>query len=328
MIILFEKDEQKRDETNEINTRFNTISLNPSSTKYREMLKLEGLRSGLPKFIYNKVVISQEEIEQTKEKILELIGKIKNNDEIINPYSIGLSQLFEDDAGFRTRQLKVLNNNITVLTLANSDSRPKIVLDGEEFPISTRQDIEEAASLTKEQKEIQAYKIKYFNDYIKPAILNQGKEKHLVTGDTKCLTASELADIISQKKIPTDRQKLQESILKPLDEHGFLEKFIDPDNRSRNVYTVAERFLTQEASVESSLIDTSSLDVSCVELFVKENLEQRFSSDTLDIQDENGNKITLKELVDVLCTIDAQTTQNSHKLSSNEASRSIEGEDK
>ena len=330
LIYCSAKDEQKKDETNEINTRFNTISLNASSKKYREMLKLEGLRSSLPKFIYDEEVISEEEIEQTKQKILEIIEKVKKNDEIVNPYGEGLAELFAEDAGYRTRQSKVLNNNITVLTLANFDSRPKIIKDGVEIPISTRQDIEDACNLTKEQKEIQSYKIKYFNDHIKPAIQEDGKEKSLVTGKTKCLTVSGIVDVLSQKekKVTVDRQRLQETILKPLVEHGFLEQFPDDDNLSRYVYTIANRFLEKDASVESTLIDTSTLDTSCVKSFLGDYIEQRFNQGTLEILDENRNKITLIELVDTLCKIDAQTTQNRHKIGSNEASNSIEGEEK
>jgi len=318
------KDEQKRDVTNEIGTRFNTISLNASSKKYREMLKLEGLRGSLPKFIYDDVIISEEEKEQTKQKILEIIERIKKSDEIINPYGESLSKLFPDDAGYRTRQLKVLNSNIEVITLANYDLVCKVIKDGDKIPISTRQDIEDACNLTKEQKEIQAYKIKQFNDKIKPAIKEHGKEKELVTGTTKCLTASELADFLSKQGTPTDRQRLQESMLKPLAEHGLLEKFSDPDNKSRDVYTVAERFLENDANVESTLVDTSTLDVSCVKSFVRKYLEQRFNSGELEIVDENGKNITPTELVDNLCKIDALTPKNRHKIDNNEASKSKE----
>jgi len=328
LIYCSAKDEQKRDETNEINTRFNTISLNPSSKKYREMLKLEGIRSSLPGSICSEEIISEEEIEEIKKSIVGLIEKIRKNDEILNPYGIGLSNLFKDDAGFRTRQFKVLNNNIRILTLVNSDSRPKIVYDDEEFPISTRQDIEDACNLTKEQKEIQSYKIKFFNDHIRPSILNQGKGKSMVTGTINCLTVSELTDILSKKGITTDRQRLQETILKPLVEHGFLEKFPDPDNKSRDVYLVTDTFVEKEARIESTLIDTSLLDASCVDSFVENYIEQRFNKGILEILDENGNKITPKELLDTLYKIDAQTTQNRHKIGSNEASNSIEGEKK
>jgi len=322
------KDEQKRDTTNEIGTRFNTISLNASSKKYREMLKLEGLLASLPKFIRDDVIISDEELDQTRQKILEIIANIKKSDEIINPYGESLALLFPDDAGFRTRQLKILNSNIEVITLANYAQNPKCIKDGDTIPISTRQDIEDACNLTKEQKEIQAYKIKYFNKHIKPAIKEHGKEKELVTGTTKCLTVSEFVDVLSKKKKPViaDRQRLQETILIPCVEHGFLEKFPDPDNKSRDVYTITERFLDNDANVESTLIDTSTLDDACVKLFVKKYLEQRFNQGELELVDSDGQNITPVELIDILCKIDAQTPKNRHKIGSNEASMSNENE--
>ena len=318
------KDEQKKDETNEINTRFNTISLNTSPRKYREMLKLEGIHSSLPSSIYSEEVISEEEIEEIRQKILQLVENIKNNDEIINPYGIGLSNLFKDDAGFRTRQLKILNSNIKVITLTNSESRPKITYKDMEFPISTRQDVEDASKLTKEQKEIQSYKIKYFNEHIRPAILNQGKEKLLVTGNTKCFTASEIVDVIRQKGIPSDRQRLQETILKPLVDHGFLEKFQDPDNKSRDIYIVADPYIQNTASVESTLIDTSMLDALCLDSFVNQFVEQRFTDGNLRILDENNNEITLADLLKILHKIDAKTIKIRHKQRDNEVSTSIE----
>ncbi|QLH11480.1 hypothetical protein DSQ20_08540 [Nitrosarchaeum sp. AC2] len=318
------KDEQKRDETNEINTRFNTVSLNASSKKYREMLKLEAIRSSIPNVMYNEEIISEKQIEQIKTKIRILIEEIKNNDEIFNLYGIGISNLLKDDAGFRTRQFKILNNNIKVHTLANIEHRPKILFSGQIFPISTREDIEEACSLSKEQKEIQSYKIKYFNDYIRSVILEYGNKKPSVNGDILYLTASEISDILSQKDINIDRQRLQETILKPLVEHGFLEKYQDPDNRSRDIYIIADAFLSKQASVESTLIDTSLLDVSCIELFVKKYLEQRFNQKQLEIINEKGDKITPKQLIDTLNEIDAKVIKNRHKMTNNEASKSNE----
>jgi len=205
---------------------------------------------------------------------------------------------------------------------------PKCIKDGDAIPISTRRDIEDACNLTKEQKEIQAYKIKYFNKHIKPAIKEHGKEKELVTGTTKCLTVSEFVDVLSKKKKPViaDRQRLQETILIPCVEHGFLEKFPDPDNKSRDVYTIAERFLDNDANVESTLIDTSTLDDSCVKSFVEKYLEQRFNQGELELVDSDGQNITPIDLIDILCKIDAQTPKNRHEIGSNEASMSNENE--
>ncbi|MCH8916125.1 MAG: hypothetical protein IIA82_09845 [Thaumarchaeota archaeon] len=318
------KDEQKRDTTDEINTRFNTISLNTSPKKYRKMLELEAIHSSLPDSIYQEEVISEKEVEELKEKIKQIINYVKDFGKCCNPYGLGIQKLFRDDAGFRTRQFKILNNNIIIHTLANAKFRPKIIHDEIKTPITTRLDIEEACKLTKEPREIQPYKIKFFNDYIRCAILETGKEKHLIDVDFKCLTATELADYITKKGRTADRQKLQESFLKPLVEHGFLDEFQDPDNRTRNIYTLAQGFLNNEASLESTLIDTSMLNTSCLDSFVKKFIEQRYNSESLKILDENDQEITPKELLELLHKIDAQTPKITHKMGSIEASTSID----
>ena len=318
------KDEQKLDTTDEINTRFNTISLNTSPKKYRKMLELEALHSSLPDSIYREEVISEDEIEQLRKQIRLIINQVQEYGEVLNPYGLGLARLFKDDAGFRTRQFKILNNNITIHTLANAKNRPKIIHDGVTVPIVIWTDIEESCYLTKEPREIQPYKIKFFNDYIRPAILESGKEKQFVEGSINCLTASEIADVLTKKGRTTDRQKLQETFLKSFVAHGFLEEYTDPDNRSRNIYALSQTFVAEEASIESTLIDTSALDVSCVESFVNEYIKQRFDSGNLKILDENENELTPTALLELLYTIDAQSTQNKHKIGLIEASTSIE----
>ena len=322
------KDEIVKDETNEINSRFNTISLNASRVKYRKMLEFEALRSSLPHSIRQEEIISDAEIEQLKQHILQIIEQIPDSGEIINPYGEGISKLFPDDAGSRTRQFKILNNNIRMHTLVNAKFRPKIIYDGITTSIVTRLDVEESCKLIKESKEIQPYKIKYFNDHIRKAILETEKEKQTVGGSIKCLTASEIADCITNKGITIDRQRLQETFLKHLVSHGFLEEFSDPDNKSRYVFAVSVSYTEKEANIESTLIDASLLDESCVESFVNKYIKQRFDSGKLEIFDTNDSVINPEQLVDILQQIVTCTPKNRHKIDSNEASTNIEGEEK
>jgi hypothetical protein len=320
------KDEQKRDDTNEINTRFNTISLNTSKKKYRKMLQLEAIHSGLPDSIYQEEVISEQEIESLKSRIGDLIKQIKENYQTFCPYALEISNLFQDDAGYRTRQLKILNNNIKVYTLVNSNDRPKIVIDDQKIPISTRLDIEEACRLTKEPREIQPYKIQLFNDEIKPAIIQKGVKKSLISGTVFGLIASEIAEFLSSKKNTVDRQRLQESILLPLVDHGFLEKVQDPDNKTRNIYYLPEKYLKEDAIVESTLIDISALDESCLEPFLTKYIKQRFENEDLAIEDKYGNSLTIDTLLECLCKIDVESRGNRHKIGPIETTKDIEGE--
>ncbi|MBM3910893.1 MAG: hypothetical protein FJ356_04525 [Thaumarchaeota archaeon] len=321
------KDEQSLDITDEINTRFNTISLNSNPKKYRKMLELEAIRSSLPDSIYQEEVISYDEIEHLRNQVREIIEQVRNYGEVLNPFGLGLERLFKADGGFRTRQFKILNSNITIHTLVNAKYRPKIIHDEIKVPVVTWTDIEESCNLIKEPREIQPYKIKFFNDCIRASILEYGKEKQFVDGSTRCLTASEIADILTKKGRATDRQKLQETFLKPLVSHGFLEEFTDPDNKSRHIYALGKTYLEEQASIESTLIDTSTLDLSCVDSFINEYLKQRFESGNLRIFDENNCEITPDKLIELLHTIDTQHPQNRNEIDIIEASTSIENRD-
>ncbi len=307
------KDEQKKDETNEINTRFNTISLNTSSKKYREMLNFEATKSSLPDFIYQEDIVSQEDFEELKDAIRQLTEHLKNDNEIVNPYAMGISTLMKSDAGYRTRQLKILNNNIRLHTLANSKNRPRVIYGDKKFPIATKLDIEKACALTKEPLEIQLYKIKVFNEQIRPALLHNGIERNLISGKIKCLTASELVEILEKTNTTVDRQRLQETILKPLVDHGYLEKARDESNKTRDIYYLSPRYIENQASLESTLIDVSAIDPTCPDSYINQYLKQRFDNGIITIEDEKGNSINIKELIELLHSIDVRCSQNRHE---------------
>ncbi len=315
------KDEHKRDETNEISTRFNSISLNTSSRKYRKMLEFEAIRSGLPDYIFQEEILCEDEVEDLKQKIHDLIEEIKENSETLNPFALGISNLLPSDGGYRTRQLKILNNNIKMCTLVNRDDRPKIIVDSEKIPIVTRVDIEEACKLTKEPREIQPYKIKTFNESIRPIIIQHGKEQCILNGNVKCLTASEILEHLD--KSITGRQKFQETILKPLVDQGFLDESVDPSNKSRHIYYLPQRYQNEEAVLESTLIDVSLLDESCLDLFIEKYIKRRFDNGELTIEDENENAINPEQLLIILKNRHLDV-QNSHELDSNETSNNIE----
>ena len=315
------KDEQKQDETNEINTRFNTISLNTSKRKYRKMLDHEATRSSIPGFIYENEVISENEICQLKENVESLIEEIKKDHDIWNPFGQGLSKLFDDDAGYRTRQLKIINNNTRVHTLVNHKNRPKITIDSRQIPIVTWDDIDVASSLTKKPREIQPYKIKVFNEKIRQVILKHGNEHSTLSGVLKGLTASEIVEHVGEKE--KGRQKYQETFLKPLSDQGFLDETLDPNNRTRHIYCLPEKYQKEDATIESTLIDISILDDSCVDSFVKQYIKHRFEIGELTIEDKKGNSINPQQLVELLKKRHFDST-NRHELDNVDSSIDID----
>ena len=97
-----------------------------------------------------------------------------------------------------------------------------------------------------------------------------------------------------------------ETILIPLAQYGFLERTKDPDNKSRDIFWIPERYLEHDATVESTLIDITSLDESCVRLFVKNHLEQRYNEEEYTFYNPNDKVISVEELCKQVTSIDVQ----------------------
>lgn len=291
------KDEQALDQTDEINTRFNTISLNSSPKKYRQMLELASLRSSLPDYIYQEEVISETELEQAKQIIEGMISNVERF-EVLNPFSNEIQKQFSEDAGYRTRQLGILLSNINLHTLANAKYRAKFTYKERASVISSITDVVEANKLTKKPTPLPPAKIQFFNRYIRCAILDRGKSRGLIDGQIQYLTAGEIADYITTKGISTDRKRLQETYLKPLADHGYLEEFPDPDSRNRNIYSLHSKYQSEDAKLESTLIDNFDIDISCINSFIDRFLTRRLENGKLE--DDAGITITLNQLLNTI----------------------------
>ena len=316
------KDEQALDQTDEINTRFNTISLNSSPKKYRQMLQLASLRSSLPDCIYQEEVISEADLEHARQIIDGMISNAQRF-EVFNPFADEIQKQFSEDAGYRTRQLGILLANINLHTLANAKYRPQFTYNERTCVISTIIDVMEANKLTKKPTPLPPAKIQFYNHHIRKAILEQGKVRELVDGTIQCLTASEIADFMSEKGITTDRKKLQETFLKPLTEHGYLDEFQDPSSRNRNIYSLPSKYQQEEAKTESTLIDNFDIDASCVSSFVDRFLTRRLENGKLE--DDIGSTITPGQLLDLILNrrVEPEIT---HENTIVETSMDVDGE--
>lgn len=308
------KDEASQDKTNEINTRFNTISLQGNPEKYRKMMELQSLKAGLPGPIYEEEVISKKEIDLAKQLILQMIENVrtfgKEKQPILNPFADEISKQFKNDAGYRSRQLATLERNIRMLTLSHADQRPKLVIDETEHPIAIKSDIIKANELTKESPPIAISKIQFFNEKIRPAISNIGKERNTVNGIVHAVSAREIAEEIQNKNpnITTDRQRLLETYLQPLVDHGYLEEMQDPDNRRQHIFSVPARYFKEEAKLQSTFIDISTMNNLCVDVFVEKFLKCRFDQGKVKIFNKNDKEISLEELIKTVNQIDTQTS--------------------
>ena len=300
------KDEVSQDKTDEINTRFNTISIKGKPEKYRKMLKLQSMRMSVPPSIYGEKVVSDEEIRIAENLVLGMINNIKNFEKVqsvFNPYGDWIAEQFKGDAGYRNRQLAVFLTNVNILTLANADLRPKAFDEENEYPFAIKSDILIANELTKEGPPIAINKIQFFNENIKPAIVSIGEPRTLIDGDKVfAASARQIADEVKviNSKITTDRKKILENFLVPLSDHGYLDQYQDPNNKKQNIFSISPRYQDKDAEIESTFIDKSTINDSCLDLFIEKYIDCR-----LRFKDKDEKIISKKSLLSFLISIDS-----------------------
>jgi len=332
------KDESNYSIAPEMETRFHTTYLKSNPKKYEKSIELISQRHGLPNEIFEDEIVSKQDLEYAKELTQILIENVKrfgsSKKPILNPYADKLATLFPHDSGSRSRQYSRLVQMITVITLCYTNKRCKVVIGNNTYPIVELQDIEKAVSLMKENSTLPSHKIQFFNDVFKPVFEKIATEITLVNQKVKAVTANDMVEGIKKQfkeQDGLDRKKLTENYLETWVDYGLLEQSQDPRNKSRNIYWIAKQYENEKVGLETTLIDTSLLDESCLESFVNKYLKQRFESEKLRVIDDKDQDISLERLIqNISLDKDTQnathTPQNRHENTSGETTISDDSE--
>lgn len=174
-------------------------------------------------------------------------------------------------------------------------------------------DVSNAAKLIIENTGLPSYKIQKFNDVIKPAILEHGEEVEVDEESKTVLTASQILTWFTETNRNYSRKKLLETFLTPLFNHGFLAKTKDPRDRARDIFWVPESFENQNATTESTLINTSTLDDQCVESFLEEHIVSRYNKDEYQFYNTEEEIISVEDLATHVTRIDIDSVKTSFK---------------
>lgn len=239
------KDEIGNDETDEINTRFNSVSIEGSTAKYEKMLELVQAKAGA---FYDELVISKEEKEQVVKLVKQLIDLIGGFTGVFNPYDVPIRKNFPNDKGMRSRQMATLVSNINLLALANSQERYSLVGNGKNLIIVSFADVIQANSFTKKPAMIALTKIQFFNDKIRDAI-NKSVDSQTVDGAATA-TRRQIAEYLK-----TDSKKLYDTYLVPLEEHGYIESIEDSTHTQRVRYVVTPRYRKEKAKLSQTFLE-------------------------------------------------------------------------
>ena len=340
MLYCSAKDEEESDKTREIESRFDTISLQTNPEKYREGIKLISNRHGLSGDLFAEEIVSKSDTILAKKRVQILIDNVQvfgnNSNPVLNPFSTKLSEIFPHDTAIRQRQFDRFMQMISIITLCYAHQRCKVQYGRKTHPITTLSDIKLATEIMKEPPDIQLHKIQFLNDIFKGTVQEVINNERKQNKEQKTLSDKKLSEVwvtalqvsyYAQSKTKDKslhRQKVQETLLKPLFFHGYLESKRDPDNNSRYVYRISPKYDNKDVDLESTLIDTSTLDGLCLRVFIEKYLKQRNDSGKLRILDEKNNEISLEYLPKMLMHFVTQTPKFVPRNDSVEASKSIE----
>jgi hypothetical protein len=127
----------------EIQRRF--IVTNPTMTpeKYKESIELMGAKNGLPDFVYDATVVSEEEKNRAKEMVKELKEKIlfiseRNNfgsPNVCIPFRESIEKSLPAEKASDMTSAQRLYNYMTLLPVVHIDKRPRLITRSEGDPI-------------------------------------------------------------------------------------------------------------------------------------------------------------------------------------------------
>jgi hypothetical protein len=293
------KDEVEKDPTNEIGSRFITTSIKSGVEKNTKRHKITALKYGLPsKLSKQQIGLDEDEIDFTKSKVQRLTQLVKDN-ESLNPYRGAIAAAITNESP-NDRELKNLLTVIDILTRVNAGERYVLVKDDEKYVLTAFEDIERGTVLTKKLESLPIAKIQFLNTVIKPLLL--------VTD----LKAIEIAE-----KIKMDKRHLSDNYLKKFVSFGYLDTH--GDRYSGFYYSLPEYYKKNDATEESSLITTSSLDFSCLKTDLEWWIGQGYR-----IESYYGLSVTIEDYLTNKGQVTTEPTQIIPKTTGDDVTKSDE----
>jgi hypothetical protein len=208
-----------RDESNwpvwpEIQSRFLITSPNMIPEKYQESNLLIAQRKGLPAFVQQKIIVSDQDISLAKTAILYLKQEIKELPSVWIPYSQYLAEALPSDKGTDTRAIKRILSILNIISLARANLRPKLAYGPETLVIATLDDLVEVLHITQNLNGMPTYKMKFFNEIFFPLYIEKSHEP---------LTTKELCEYFKAKHGKAiDSDSLKKKYLNELRNNGII----------------------------------------------------------------------------------------------------------
>ena len=229
--------------------------------KYKEAIKLMGKKFGLPDFLYQSQVVSDQEKEHVskiirllRQQILDVSDATQSGrNNVIIPFEEVIIESLQSNKAQDMTLAYRLFCYLALLPVVNIDKRPRVMLTHQHWkrqeyttqviPLATYDDLTEAMYLMQYANGVRPYILEwYYTVFLKTynaktepdsKIFDNGER----TEDRIAVTTEEL--VIATKEIQNKsftNKKILESYLEPLMNEGFIDKHESSINHRSNIY--------------------------------------------------------------------------------------------
>jgi hypothetical protein len=237
----------------EIQRRFIITNPKMSVEKYKEAIGLTSLKFGVPDFVYQAQVVSDEEksrareiIESFKDKISTIAARYppgKHN--VFIPFNEAIGKALPSQKAFDMTTAHRFFSFLSLLPIINYNHRPRLLvrkegsIEMQMIPMATFQDLQESMFLMEYANGVRPYILEWYNEVFLPAF--QKKTDPDIKGDKQetriALITEQLVEATyerQQKKYST--KQILENFINPLVNQGYIEKADSDIDRRSNIY--------------------------------------------------------------------------------------------
>lgn len=237
----------------EIQRRFIITNPKMSIEKYKEAIGLTSLKFGVPDFVYQAQVVSDDEknrareiIESFKDRILDIAARYppgKHN--VFIPFNEAVGKTLPSQKAFDMTTAHRFFSFLSLLPIINYNHRPRLLVRKEGstemqmIPMATFQDLREAMFLMEYANGVRPYILEWYNEVFLPTF--QKKIEPDSKGDRQethiAVTTEQLVEATydkQQKKYST--KQILENFINPLVNQAYIEKADSEIDKRSNIY--------------------------------------------------------------------------------------------
>jgi hypothetical protein len=262
----------------EIVSRFLITSPNMNPTKYRESNLLIAQRKGLPSLIQQRVIVSDQEVQQARLCVLRLKQQIQtllsmstkfscnnSNNPVWIPYTEILAEVLPAEKGTDTRATKRIFSLLQIIPLAKAHLRHKLVLGSETLVIAALEDLGQVLHITQNITGMPSYKLKFFKEVFLPLYKSKSEpdkeertqeeeKKELKQEKRIAVTTKQLCDHYKQEngKVITTNN-LKKTYLNELLNNGYIDEEDSTLDKRQKIYYPLIEFPSENNEVEEKI---------------------------------------------------------------------------